>query len=519
MINVLSFAGVVAYLRYSDHKQDDGFSIEYQTSEVNEYAKSLGIEITRYFVDRAQTATKVSGRENFFALINAVKKGEVKTIIVYKLSRMFRNTYESSKYRDLFRKHGVKLISVTETVDEETAAGRFTTNIMSSVDQYQSETTSDHVKSSMREMARQCYYTGGHIRFGYDVKPSENDKKRKIFVKHPVEAPVVKMIFEMSAAGQSNNMIRNFLNDNGYKTKYGKPFSNSFVNRVIQDKMYTGIYRFRTSGYDDVIVPNGIPAIVSNELYEKANAEKQARRTNIYPIPRKTERLYALTGKITCAECGQPYTGFSSIKRRNGIRKDYIYYVCKGKKVYKNCNSKFIDKGFLEDEALKAIRAAILNEDKIKELAPVIVEMCQQSPSDIDAQIKENQSQKASIEKKLNKIAEAFFDDDTESEFMKAQILKLEKQLSQVKLLIYSLKEKQKSIITTEAVEKYMRDMLAKSSSNNDDELKIIFDNFVNEIIVTADKIEIKLNAFADGLQDRILQHGTEIPVLRTLTR
>ena len=67
MINVLSFAGVVAYLRYSDHKQDDGFSIEYQTSEVNEYARVHGMEISKYFIDKAQTATKVSGRENFFA--------------------------------------------------------------------------------------------------------------------------------------------------------------------------------------------------------------------------------------------------------------------------------------------------------------------------------------------------------------------------------------------------------------------------------------------------------------------
>ena len=149
------FYRVRAYLRYSSHNQDDGYSIEYQTTEIEEFAKKNGFEIEKMHIDQAQTATKTAGRDEFFALMDAVKRNEVDAIVVYKTSRIFRNSYESHKYRNLFIKHNVKFISATQTIDESTPEGRFMSSTIANVDQYQSETTSDHVKSSMREMARQ----------------------------------------------------------------------------------------------------------------------------------------------------------------------------------------------------------------------------------------------------------------------------------------------------------------------------------------------------------------------------
>ena len=141
-----------AYVRYSDHKQDDGFSVEYQMTEIDEFMYRNGMEQPKYHIDQAISGTKVAGREAFFELVNDVKEGFVDVIVVYKLNRIFRNAYESQKYRKLFKKYGVKLMSVTQQIDEETSAGRLMTNVLSDIDQYQSETISDHVKSSMREM-------------------------------------------------------------------------------------------------------------------------------------------------------------------------------------------------------------------------------------------------------------------------------------------------------------------------------------------------------------------------------
>lgn len=486
---------VTAYIRYSDHKQDDGFSVEYQTTEVNEYAENHGIIIDKYFVEKAQTATKVSGREEFFSLIAAVKRGEVKTIIVYKLSRMFRNTYESSKYRNLFRDKNVKLISVTQAVDEDTSAGRFQTNIMSSVDQYQSETISDHVKSSMREMARQGYYTGGTVRYGYDLKTVPNGSKtRKVFIPHEKEAPIVKQIFEMYCDGYSLGMIRNHLNDNNVKTKQGKPFTNSFISRVIEDEMYIGTYRYRTKGYDDVIAPDTVPAIVDKEIFRKANEMKNEKAIDA-PLPRRTDRLYSLTGKIKCGICGGHFTGFSISKER-GETFEYLYYVCKNRKVYKRCDNKFLKKDFVEDAALNAITGLVLNDSRIDELSVMVSELCQQSPSDLDATIKLKTKEKSKVEKGISNIIDMLADDLMSSEAARKKLSALEKELKNLNRLLFALKEQRENLITPSSVKSYLNKMLEKATSHNAEEIKIIFDSFIDEIIVTENDVNIKLNVF-----------------------
>lgn len=489
------FEEVVAYLRYSDHKQDDGFSIEYQTREVNEYAENNGLTIDRYFIEKAQTATKVSGREEFFALIAAVKRGEVKTIIVYKLSRLFRNTLESSKYRKLFRDKNVKLISVTQAVDEDTSAGRFQTNIMASVDQYQSETISDHVKSSMREMARQGFYTGGIVRYGYDLKIVPNGSKmRKSYIPHEKEAPVVKKIFEMYVGGYSLGMIRNYLNDNNIPTKKGKPFTNSFIARVIEDEMYIGTYRYRTQGYDDVIAPNVIPPLIDKETFRKANEIKDTKTSNT-PQPRRTERLYSLTGKIKCGMCGGHFTGFS-IKKERGEVTEYLYYVCKNRKVYKRCENKFLSKDFVENAALNAITSLVLNDDKIDELSVMVSELCQQSPSELDEKIKLHTKQKAKIEKGITNILDVIADGEGDNDHAKKKLSALNKELKKTVKLLHALKDQRENLITPQSVKIYLLNMLEKATSHNEGEIKVIFDTFVDEITVTETDINIKLKVF-----------------------
>ena len=85
------------YARYSDTKQDDGYSIEYQMSECQDYLNKQGLSLTKTYIDQAITGTKVAGREAFHELINDVKNELIDIIVVYKFSRIFRNAYESHK--------------------------------------------------------------------------------------------------------------------------------------------------------------------------------------------------------------------------------------------------------------------------------------------------------------------------------------------------------------------------------------------------------------------------------------
>ena len=252
-----------SYIRYSTHMQDDGFSVEYQIAEIEAFCEKHNIEMVNHHIDQAQTASKVAGREEFFRLIDAVKAGEVDVIVIYKLNRMFRNSYESQKYRKLFRKHGVKLMSVTQMLDEETSSGRLTANILSDIDQYQSETISDHVKSSMREMARQGYFTGGIVPYGYALEVENNGTKtRKRYVIEETEAQHVREMFQLYADGHSLRHVHEYAKENGLISRRRK-FSTSTILRMLKNDFYIGTKRYKTQGYDDVVVEDAVPAIVS----------------------------------------------------------------------------------------------------------------------------------------------------------------------------------------------------------------------------------------------------------------
>ena len=137
---------------------------------------------------------------------------------------MFRNAQESQYYRDLFHNKGIKIISVTEHIDEESTSGRLSTNILSVIDQYQSEIISDHVKSSMREMVRQGYYTGGRVIFGYKLQTFKHgSKERKKFIVEESEAQIVTMIFEMYAKGQ-NRCGSHCFGISSYSTNSGEKY-------------------------------------------------------------------------------------------------------------------------------------------------------------------------------------------------------------------------------------------------------------------------------------------------------
>ena len=232
---------VHAYIRYSSVMQDDGFSVEYQMNEIEEYCKRSGMFLEKTHVDQAMTAKQIAGREAFFDLLNEIQSGNVDVVIVYKMNRMFRNAEESHVYRKKFRQHKVKIISVTEPIDEETSAGRLTANMLANLDQYQSEVIADFVKSSHREMTRQGYFTGGIIPIGFKTQIEEHGKKtRSRLIIDEAVAPFVREAFKLYAEGYSVKYILSYFRENNIKNNIGREVSSKTFLRMIRLKIYIG---------------------------------------------------------------------------------------------------------------------------------------------------------------------------------------------------------------------------------------------------------------------------------------
>ena len=480
-----------SYVRYSDHKQDDGFSVEYQMAEIEDFVYRNGLELRKNHIDQATTATKVAGREAFFELIQEVKEGYVDVIVVYKLNRIFRNAYESQKYRKLFKKHGVKLMSVTQQIDEDTSAGRLMTNVLSDIDQYQSETISDHVKSSMREMARQGYFTGGTVPFGYTLEVIENGKKpRKKYKPHDDEKTVVQKLFELYADGHSLRYLQTYLTNYGYRTRQGKEFGITTIARMLGNDFYIGTLRYKTQGYEDVIVEDAVPPIIDEYLWRRVQERKNA---NKLVQPRKRKDLYALTGKIYCDLCGEHFFGMRSGSRQNGKLYDYQYYICAKRKNYNACKCDRIRKDYLEDIVLQEIKRRILNEESIQRLASEIAALCNNTPDEITAEIKSLSKRQKEIEENLDLLIEMRFSGEMSPDRLKRKSVVLEAELAEIQNKLISLDERKRNSITAESVEKYLRSMLDHADSTDEQLLKNLFDNFVDKIIINNERVDVFL--------------------------
>ena len=501
---------VHTYIRYSSVMQDDGFSVEYQIAEINDYCKRNGWILEKIHIDQALTAKQVAGRESFFSLLNCIVNNEVDIVIVYKMNRMFRNAEESHVYRKKFRQHGVKIISVTEPIDEQTSAGRLTANMLANLDQYQSEIIADFVRSSLREMTRQGYYIGGYIPLGYTlVEEAHGKKKRKRYQILESEAIHVKKCFELYADGFSLLYILNYLQDAGIKGRRGKSIGRTTLRRLLQNEMYIGTLRFVTDGYEDLIVENAIPAIIDSDVWDRVQSRHKANK----PVtPRKHRELYPLTGKITCGYCGQHFFGIScKVYKADGSPYHYKYYVCSSRGSAHKCSPKRIRKEELEKLAISAIKKHILNDEMIKEIAQKAASISNETPITTEAEIKSIKHKIAEIDETIDLFIEMRRKNEMSPEILKRKSDAAEAEIKKLQAELIQLEHSIKTAITPDQVEDYLRKMMKNADSDDMDVLKSLFENFIEEIIVTDDQIEIRLFVFSDPAFVYKKPHGQSV--------
>ena len=122
------------YVRYSSENQRDGYSVEYQLEECQNYIQSQGYEFIQSYIDEAVSGKSTKDRNAFFELLSDVKKGFYDVVIVYKYSRFARNLMEATLYRQQIEKNGAKLVSAMERIDDSTPEGRMMRNIIMTMD-------------------------------------------------------------------------------------------------------------------------------------------------------------------------------------------------------------------------------------------------------------------------------------------------------------------------------------------------------------------------------------------------
>jgi DNA invertase Pin-like site-specific DNA recombinase len=222
---------VFGYCRVSTDKQaDKGVSLEAQAEKIRAMAVVQGVELADIIVDAGESAKSLQ-RPGMARLLALVDAGQVRTVIVAKLDRLTRSVKDLGELLERFQKRGVSLVSVAESLDTGSAAGRLVMNIMASVSQWEREAIGERTSTALQHKKSQGKVYGstpyGYERIGDALVPLE------------AEQAVVGRIRFFHANSYSLRRIASALNADGIPTKQGRQWAPQTVSDVLTQSLHS----------------------------------------------------------------------------------------------------------------------------------------------------------------------------------------------------------------------------------------------------------------------------------------
>lgn len=398
----------VIYARYSSSGQREE-SIEGQLRDCHAYAKANGFTVVGEYVDKALTG-KTDKRPDFQRMLRDSGRGVFKAVILWKMDRFARNRYDSAIYKAKLKKNGVRLYYAKESIPEG-PEGIILESVMEGYAEYYSENLSQNIKRGNYDSALELKTLGLRVlglRKGADGR----------FEIDPNTAPIVKRIFREYARGDRAKDIIARLNAEGYKTSHGGAFNKNSLRRILQNEKYIGVY-----SYKDIRVENGIPAIVSREIFDKC--QKLLERHHRAPAAAR-DTFFLLTAKLFCGKCGEPMTGDGGTSRSGKV---YSYYTCNGHRRHK-CDRKRVGKEWIEDIIVNHMMKILSTENFIETVADKVIEY--QSKVKDDSALRALEARKKEVERAINNLMAAI-EQGIITPTTKSRLVELEADLERVK--------------------------------------------------------------------------------------
>jgi DNA invertase Pin-like site-specific DNA recombinase len=150
----------VGYVRVSTDKQADrGISLEAQAEKIRAMATLQDRQLVEILVDGGESAKSLK-RPGMAKLLAMIDAGQVQTVIIAKLDRLTRSVRDLCELLERFERRGVALVSVAESLDTGSAAGRLVLNIMAAVSQWEREAIGERTRDALRHKRTNGERTG-----------------------------------------------------------------------------------------------------------------------------------------------------------------------------------------------------------------------------------------------------------------------------------------------------------------------------------------------------------------------
>ena len=477
-IKVHQIVEVGIWIRVSTEDQARSESPEHHERRARAYAEAKGWKVLELYNLSGVSGKTVMEHPEAKRMMRHVKEGRIEALIISKLARLARNTRELLDFADFFRDHDANLVSLSESIDTSTPAGRLFFTIVAAMAQWEREEIAERVAVSVPIRARLGKNTGGAATYGYqwvDAKLIPDEK----------EAPVRALMFELFREHRRKKTVARILNERGHRTRNGAPFSDTTITRLLEDPTPKGTRRAnytKNQGHNRpaVLKPekdwiyHDVPSIVSDELWNECNTILAEQASKKVDPARKTVQLFG--GRTYCHCGGKMYVKSNSPK--------YVCTKCKNK-------IPIVD---LEGVFAEQLKSFVFSNDEISKY----VEEADGSAKLKQEQITALEKERASVSRDMDKLYDLYLQDGINSDAFRERNVPLEQRRTQIdetlprleaELDIFRINIQSKDVIISEA-----RDLYGRWNKLSFEDKRRIIETILDRIIIAKDDIEILLH-------------------------
>jgi len=466
------------WIRVSTEDQARGESPDHHERRARAYAEAKGWKVLELYDLSGVSGKSVMDNPEAKRMMKHVKEGRIKALIFSKLARLARNTRELLDFADYFRDHEANLVSLSESIDTSTPAGRLFFTIVAAMAQWEREEIAERVAVSVPIRAKLGKNTGGAATFGYqwvDGKLVPDEK----------EAPVRALMYTLFREHGRKKTVARILNDRGHRTRNGSRFTDTTITRLIEDPTAKGTRRAnytKNTGQHKAwaLKPekdwifHEVPAIVPEALWNECYALLETQAAKAKRSAKKPVQLFG--GQTYCHCGGKMYVKSNSPK--------YVCLKCKNK-------IPIVD---LEGVFAEQLRSFVFSDE---EIAKYLEE------ADTGAKAKEEQiaaleKERASVSRDMDKIYDLYLKDGIAADAFGERYRPLEDRRKQIDetlpkleaaLDIFRINIRSKDVIISEA-----RDLYGRWSKMKFEEKRYIVETIVDRITIAKDDIVIDLH-------------------------
>ncbi|HBG3139303.1 TPA: recombinase family protein [Staphylococcus aureus] len=500
---------VGGYIRVSTERQVEGYSIEGQITQIEQYCQFNGYELVDIYADRGISG-KSMNRPELQRMLNDAKNGKLDCVMVYKTNRLARNTSDLLTIVEELHRQNVEFFSLSERMEVKNSTGKLMLQILASFSEFERNTILENIYNRQHQRALKGYYQG-NLPLGYNNIP---DNKKELMINQH-EANIVKYIFESYAKGHGYRKIANALNHKGYVTKKGNPFSINSITYILVNPFYIGKIQFakykdwnekRRKGLNDkpIIADGKHPPIISQELWDKV----QSRKKQVSQKPQVHGKgTNLLTGIIHCPQCGAPMAASNTTNTlKDGTKKRIRYYSCsnfrnKGSKV---CSANSVRADVIEKYVMDQILEIVKSDKVLKQVVERVNQDNQVDVAALNHDIAYKQQQFDEVNIKLKNLVQTIEDNPDLTSALKPTIHQYETKLNDITNQMNQLKQQQnqeKPSYDTKQIAALLQRIFQNIESMDKSQLKALYLTVIDRIDIRKDEnhkkqfyVTLKLN-------------------------